>query len=418
MKRVSVIVAACLVVAMLAGCSGSKARDPDTLIIAAIGGPASLDPALTNDSASSEIMKQVYDTLFVLDFQTNAPLPSIAERFQFENDNMGRPIYLRLFLKNGVKFHNGEELTASDVKFTLDRASESPHIDHIVNQVQGTQVIGPYEVLITLKEPFAPILNNLAHTAMSIVNEKAVREGGDSYAQNPIGSGPMKLVRWVVGDRIELTRWDGYWGPAPRIKNITVRYIADMMTQLLSLETGEVDMVLTLQPQNIRRVEENPDLQLIRQPSFSMNYIGFNMQRKPFDDIRVRQAIAHAVDMDALVRTVWPNVGRPGRGPIGSLVWASAADILPKVEYNPELSRQLLAEAGLPNGFSTFIVLNQNSERIASAEILQDMLDQVGIRMDIRIMEWAAFLDFTERGDHDMYILGWVTVTADPDYGL
>jgi peptide/nickel transport system substrate-binding protein len=308
--------------------------------------------------------------------------------------------------------------SANDVKFTLDRASQSPHISHIAGEIQSTEVINDYEVLITLNQPFVPIINNLAHTAMSIVNERAVVEGGDAYAQNPVGTGPMRFVNWVVGDQINLTRNDDYWGAAPRIRNITVRYIADMMTQMLELETGGVDMILTIPPQDIPRIAGNPDLQISRRPGLQLNYFGFNLQRPPFNDVRVRQAIAHAVDMPALVSNVWPGIGQPGRAPISSVVWASAAGVLPQHEFNPERSRQLLAEAGYPDGFTATIVMNQNPERIAAAEIMQSMLAQVGITMDINIMEWAAYLDMVDIGDHDIFILGWVTVTGDPDYGL
>jgi len=420
MKKRFTVWAVCLVAGTLAfsGCPGGAARDGETLIIATIGGPASLDPTLTNDSASAEIIKQVFGTLFNQDFATLEPIPGLAESFAFENDDYGYPTLLRLTLRSGVLFHNGDELTASDVKFSLDRAMVSPHISHIAGMIRGTEIIDDREVLITLRYPFVPILNNLAHTALSIVSERAVRELGDDFAHNPVGSGPMKFVNWVVGNRIELTRWDGYWGPAPRIRNVTVRYIADDATRLLELETGGVDMILSIPPQDISRIEAHPDLQVFRRSNLSLHYIGFNMQRPPFNDLRVRQAIAHAINMEALVRTVFMGVGTPGRGPLSSTVWASAADVLPQLEFNPERARQLLAEAGFPNGFSTTLTTNDNAQRRATAVIVQGMLAEVGVTVSISTVEWAAYLEMLHRGEQEMYILGWTTVTGDPDYGL
>jgi len=418
MKTKLIILAACiLAAALLFGGCPNRARDPDTLIIALSGGPRSLDPTQTNDSASAEIMVQVYDTLFTLNFDTLEPMPYLAENFAFETDENGNLTLLRLFIKQRVLFHNGDELKASDVKFSLDRAMVSPHISHIAGEIQGTEVISDYEVLVTLGAPFVPILSNLAHTAMSIVNERAVTEMGDSYAQNPIGTGALKFVRWVVGNRIELTRWDQYWGPAPRIKNVTVRYIADDATRIIELETGGIDITY-VPPQDISRVESNPDLQLIRRRSLSLSYIGFNTQKPPFDDVRVRQAVSYAIDMDRLVHSVLMGVGIIANGPLSSVVWASAADVLPKQEYNPALARQLLAEAGFPNGFSATVITNETPTRVDTAIIMKDMLAQVGINLEISTLEWAAYLDLLDRGEQEIFLLGWVTVTGDPDYGL
>jgi peptide/nickel transport system substrate-binding protein len=381
------------------------------------GGPRSLDPTLTNDSASAEIMVQVYDTLFTLNFDTLEPVPNLAVDYAFENDAFGNLTLLRLFLRQGVLFHNGDEFKASDVKFSLDRAMVSPHISHIAGEIQGTQIINDYEVLVSMKAPFVPILNNLAHTAMSIVNERAVNELGDSYPQNPVGTGALKFVRWVVGNRIELTRWDEYWGEAPRLKNVTIRYIADDQTRIIELETGGIDITY-VPPQDISRVEANPDLRMLKRRSLSMSYIGFNTQMPPFDDLRVRQAVSYAVDMDAMVDAVLMGVGIRAMGPLSSVVWASAANVLPRQEYNPERARQLLAEAGFPNGFTATIATNENPQRIDTAQIMQSMLAQVGITLEINIMEWAAYLNMLDRGEQQLFILGWVTVTGDPDYGL
>lgn len=417
MKK-TLVLAACLVACMLAftGCgAGGSTRDGESLIVATIGGPRSLDPVETNDQASSEIMKQVYNTLFDLNYDTMEPIPSLAESYEFEN---GDPTRLRIRLRQGVLFHNGEELKASDVKFTIDRDIVSPQINHLANMITNVEVIGDYELVIVMEFPFVSILNNLAHTALSIVNEKAVTEGGDSYGRNPIGTGPMKFTRWVEGARIELTRWDSYWGELPRIKNLTMRYISDNATRLISLETGEIDIALNIQPNDISRIESNPDLQMVRGQNLSLNFIGFNTRRPPFDDLRVRQAIIHAIDMSQIRDTVFQGVGSPGTGPIPSRVWASAGDRLPQLEYNPDRARQLLAEAGYANGFSTKLITNDNAMRRDTAIAAQAMLAKVGIDMELEQPEWAKFLDLLDAGDSEMFMLGWVTVTGDPDYGL
>ena len=424
MKKLLVPALICAIAAgiLVTGCqrrpaTGTTAAARDNLRVAFAANPASLDPSMTNDQPSARVMKQIYDTLIDMDANM-APVPLLAERWVFENDANGEPTRLRLFLKRGVYFHNGDELKASDVKFTLDRASVSPHIGHITGMIQSTTVVNDYEVLITLPYPFVPILNHLAHTATSVVNERAVRELGDAHGQNPVGTGAMRFVNWVAGDRIELTRWDRYHGTAPRIKDITIRIIVDPATRLLTLETGGVDIVIDIAPHDVSRVQADPNLQIFRAPNLSTNYIGFNCQRAPFNDIRVRQAINYAIDKVAIVNTVYMGTGGPAVGPINTRVWASAANRLQPFAYDPPRARQLLAEAGYPNGFSTVIVTNDNPQRVDTAEIVQNMLRQVGINVEVRIMEWGAYLDLTARGEQEMYILGWVSVTGDPDYGL
>jgi len=229
----------------------------------------------------------------------------------------------------------------------------------------------------------------------------------------------MRLVRMVVGDSIELTRFDGYHGTAPRIKDITIRYIADQATAFLELETGGADILVNVMPQDIRRVQADPKLRLLRSADLRLNYLGFNAQKPPFDDPKVRQAVSHAIDTAALVQTVFQGVGNTGTAPISRTVWSSAAGTLPQYGYDPELARRLLAEAGFPDGFSTQLYsTNDRPDVRDTAVVVQGMLSGVGINVDVRVFEWATYLDLTARGEHDMFLLGWTTVTGDPDYGL
>ena len=403
---------------LLTGCPGQAAgrADPNTLTIASAGFPANLDPSLTNDMPSAQLHHIIYDTL-VNYAQDMSIIPGLAYRWSWDD-----PSRLRVFLREGVRFHNGDVLSASDVVFSLERASVSPHIGHITGMIQSAQAINPREVLITLTYPFAPFLSHLAHTATSIVNERAVRElGEEAHSLAPVGTGAYRVTNVVTGDRIEMTRWDDFWGTPAIIQNLTWRIITDGATRLLELETGGIDLMIGLHtmPHDIARTEAHPDIIVHRQMSLSTNYIGFNVQRAPFNDLRVRQAIHHALDLDAINRVVNPGVGATARGPINSMVWGSIADRLPRIEFNPERARQLLAEAGFPNGFSMSIYTNEgNAVRADLAGIMQHQLAAVGINADIRIVEWGAYLDLTARGDHDVFILGWVSVTGDPDYGL
>ena len=422
MKRLSIPGLVLVVVAaafMVTGCPGRAVAgrtDMNTLIVATAAFPPSLDPALTNDMTSAQLIFLIYDTLV-----SYAPdmsiLPNLAYRWSWDD-----PSRIRMFLRQGVRFHNGDLLTASDVVFSLQRAAVSPHIGPITGMIQDVQAINPHEVLITLQFPFTPFLSHLAHTATSIVNERAVRElGEDVHAMAPVGTGAYRVTNVVTGDRVELTRFDDFWDTPARIPNLTWRSIPDGATRLLELETGGIDIKLLLHtmPHDIGRTEAHPDVRVYRQMSLSTNYVGFNAQRPPFNDVRVRQAVHHALDLDAINRVINPGVGETARGPINSMVWGSIAEELPPIAFDPARSRQLLAEAGFPNGFSTTIYTNEgNAVRADLAEIMQHQLAAVGINVDISIIEWGAYLDLTARGEHNMFILGWVASTGDPDYGI
>ena len=388
----------------------------DHLIVVLHVSPASLDPSASGDRSSSIVMRQIYDTLVNLD-ENMRPLPNLAERWAFENDSNGEPSQIRLFLKQNVKFHSGELFNAQDVKFSLAQAAKMPHNGEVLNMIRSVDIVTDYEVLITMAYPFAPILNHLSCTTASITSEKAALEQDGDYGKNPIGTGPMKLAGWI-DDTIELTRWDEYHGEAPHLKDITIRIIADREERLSELESGAVDLVIDILPEDISRIKGNSDLQLIRIMNFSTNYIGVNCQKPPFNDVRVRRAVAHALDLDALEKSVYLGSGGAGSAPINSKIWASAEDRLKRIEYNPEKARELLSEAGYSGGFSTNILLNDTPQRIEIAEVVKNMLAAIDVKVEIRLADWTAYLDMTARGGHEMFILGWVTVTGDPDYGL
>ncbi|KAB3538615.1 glutathione ABC transporter substrate-binding protein [Alkaliphilus pronyensis] len=385
----------------------------EELIVGQGADAVTLDPHSTNDQPSSRVSKQIYETL-VAQNENMEIEPSLAESWESIDDTT-----VEFKLKQGVKFHNGEELKASDVKFTILRALDSSHIGHIVGQIDGEkiEVIDDYTIRLSTKEPFAPLLAHLAHTAMAIMNEKAVTEGGEDYGQNPVGTGPFKFNNWVIGDSIELVKFDEYHGEPAKLKKVTFRNIAENTTRTIELETGGIDIAYDIPPTDVSRVEENSDLVLQRAPSFSTSYIGFNAQKKPYDDVRVRQAINYAIDMASIIEAVYQGVGAPAKGPLGPNVFAGHQG-LEEYGFNVEKAKELMADAGYADGFDTTIWTNENQQRMDIAEIVQNQLKAININTEVKVMEWGAYLEGTAAGEHDMFILGWVTVTGDPDYGL
>lgn len=404
---------------IVTGCGGqSKAVPTESrpLIVAQRSDAVVLDPHGNNDQASSRVMKQMYNTLLNQNESMELEL-GLAESWEQIDE-----LTYEFKLREGVKFHNGDELTASDVAFTIQRALGSSHVAHIVESINpdSIKVIDNYTVRLSTKEPFAPILAHLAHPATAILNEKAVTEAGEDYSQNPIGTGPYMLSNWVVGETVELVRFEDYYDEANKgkVEKIIFKAIAEDVTRAIELETGGVDIAYDIVGTDVARVTDHPDLNMVRDMSLGTTYVGFNVQKEPFSDVRVRQAINYAIDMDLVVEVVYLGTGAPSKGPIGPAVWAANQNLKP-YGYDVEKAKELLKEAGFEDGFKTKIWTNQNQYRIGVAEIVQNQLrENLNIDAEVSIMDWGAYLDATAAGEHDMFILGWTTVTGDPDYGL
>lgn len=415
-KILSLVVLTLVLTLTLTACGNSatgiaRKNDKETLVVAQGADAKSLDPHASNDQPSSRVSKQIYDTLVVSD--TNMDIqPALAESWEKIDD-----LTWEFKLVQGVKFHNGEELKASDVKFTYERMLNSPSVATIIGPVTEIKVIDDYTVQIITSSPYAPLLAHLTHTACSILNEKAVTEAGEDYGQQPIGTGAFKLAKWQSGDRITLERFEEYFQGPAAMKTVVFRNIAEGTNRTIGLETGEVDIAYDVEAVDKKIIAGNDSLKVVEQPSLSSQYIGFNTQKAPFNDVKVRQAINYAVNVQEVIDVVLEGAGQVAQSPLMELIYGANMDIK-GYEYNVEKAKELLKEAGFENGFETTIWTNDSSVRVRIAEIVQAQLKEVGINARIETVEWATYLNRTAAGEHDMFILGWTTVTGDADYGL
>ena len=418
-KKFGLLMTIILSVLFLVACGGSGDKKEaatgantgkDTLVIGQGADAKSLDPHASNDNPSSNIRVQIYDRLMDLD-ENGVPQPMLAESWERPDDKT-----IIFHLRKGVKFHNGDEMKASDVKFSLERALASPEVSHILAGINGVEVIDDYTVKVTTEKPMAAILNNLSHITIAILSEKATKEAGDKFGQNPVGSGPYKFVSWQSGDRVTLEAFPEYWqGEAP-VKNVVYRNIVEETNRTIGLETGELDIIYDIQGLDKNKLRDDERFVLIEGPQVSMTYLGFNMKKAPYDNPKVREAISYAIDQKPIIDTVFLGAGEAANSIIGPNVWGYYD--VEKYTQDIEKAKALLAEAGYPDGFKAKIWVNDNPVRRDTAVILQDQLKQIGIDLAIETVEWGAFLDGTARGDHEMFLLGWGTVTRDPDYGM
>ncbi|WP_371368308.1 Glutathione-binding protein GsiB [Sporomusa rhizae] len=414
----AMVLSVMMVASLMAGCGGEKAagKVKDTVTVGTGYDAKTLDPIATNDVASSNVMNQIYGTLVQVNDKGEV-VPMLAESYTKLDDKT-----YEFKLRKGVTFHNGEEMKASDVKFTLERAASplGAAVAHLFEplDVSALKVVDDYTIQIKLKYVFPPFIStSLTHTGGSILNEKAVKAAGKDYGQNPVGTGPFKFEKWVKGDRIELSRFDGYYGNKPAFKTLVIRPIPEVTNRVIELESGGIDVCYEVSANDLPRLQDNKEVKVVRVLDNGTAFMGMNTTKKPFDDVRVRQAISYAIDTPTVVNTVWRGIGKPAVSPVPpNIKYHNPA--LKTHEYNIEKAKQLLAEAGYPNGFKTSIWTNDRKERIDMATIMQNQLSQVGISAEIKVVEWGAYLEGTARGDQDMYIIGWTASGNDPDVSL
>ena len=380
------------------------------IIIATAADIVSLDPHASNDAPSSDVNRQIYSSLL----RTNTAMEFVPDlALSWENIS---PTEWQFNLRPDVVFHDGTPFTASDVRFSILRQQQHPQVQHLVAPIADVHVVDDLTVIIETHEPFGPILANLSHNATRILSEAAVTYFGDDYAENPIGTGPMQFVSWTPGVEVVLERFEDYFEGAPMAETLTFRVITDGPARTIALEAGEVDMVGTVEHVDIDRINNHADLVLEETMSNRIEWLSFNLQRYPFDNVLVRQAIAHAIDREGL-----NIVGYMGRAQIansftGPTVFGYNPNV-ERIEFNPDLARELLAEAGYPDGFSTTL-WTQGDVRNRKAQVIQSNLRDIGIIAEIEMLEWAAYLDRTSAGEHYMHLLGWTNLTGDGDPGM
>ena len=402
--------------------------DGDRIFFGSIGEASNLIPYLTSDSASHEVA----DLIYVAPLRMNKnlqPEPWAAESYTVED---GGRLY-RFRLRKGIRWEDGEELTADDVAFTwrlaCDPATASPYAEDFL-RVSEFRVIDRYTFEVRYEQFFARGI----FTWMNPILPRHILEGQNirntPFARKPVGAGPYRLKSWESGSRITLEASPTYFMGRPHIDEVVYRIIPDMATMFLETRAGRLD-VMNLSPQQYLRQTSGPEwttqFDKYRYLGGVYVFLGFNMEHPFFADRRVRQAVSLAISRRDIVKGVLLGEGEPAFGPYKPGTWPYHPT-LRAPERQLEKARQLLAEAGFAdadddgildrNGrpFAFTILTNQgNEERILTATVIQSQLREVGIRAEIRTVEWAAFIrEFVNKGRFDAVILGW-TITSDPD---
>ncbi|MCK9420955.1 MAG: peptide-binding protein [Nitrospirae bacterium] len=416
-----------IIVLFLSACGQKVERNPNTFVESSIGDARRLNPVIANDGASGTINDQLFNGLVKYDKDIRL-IGDLAERWDITN----RGKTITFFLRKGVRWHDGVEFTAEDCLFTYQRLIDpkvaTPYSSSYMDVLKA-EVVDKYTFRVTYKEPFSPALESWS---MGILPKHLLAGkdiNSDPFNRKPVGTGPYRFKEWIAGQKIVLEANDDYFEGRPKIDQFIFRVIPDSSTMFQELLFGGVDMMglnplQYLRKSETRRIKEN--YVKFRYPANAFTYMGYNLTSALFKDIHVRQALSYAIDRQGIIDGIVLGIGRPCTGPYAHVSWAYNPNAR-SYNYNPERARRMLAEAGWKDAnsdgilekdgrpFRFTVMTNQgNSERIRTAEIIQQNLKSVGIDLNIRVMEWQAFLEQIDKRSFDAMILGW-SMSRDPD---
>ncbi len=466
MKRFSFIALLGVLILILAACTDDSnveeeategeeaaAQEGGTLTLAIPSDAVSMDPHGSNDVPSEQIRDTIYEPLLTQD-ENFEIVPVLAEEYEQIDDTTWE-----FKLREGVTFHDGSEFNAEVVKANIERvkdiAKASPR-SFLLDMVSEVNIIDDYTVELVTEYPFAPLANNLTHGAGKMISKDLIdadyqqaleeagsdlsleeyyelrTEGGEEHEavaneissfvgqlveSEPVGTNYFKFDSRSPGEQTSVVRNDDYWGDTALLDGVNFKVVSEPGSRIAELESGSSDAILATLSSNIERVDSNEDVELLRNDSVSIDYIGFNTEKEPFNDPKVRQAITHAFDSEAVLEGVYNGSGTPAEAPLAPGVLGYSED-LEGLDYNMERAQELLDEAGVEDLTINLMVNDDNPERVDVALWLQESLSTLGITVNVEQVEWGAYLAATGAGEHDMFILGWSNSTGDPDNGI
>ncbi len=410
---------------LFSGCSTNKdvstkendknqsSENGSTLIITRLSDAENLDHHfMSTINAASVVHRKIYEGLVGRD--KNAEIkPLLAKEWEQLDD-----VTWEFKLRDDVTFHDETAFNADAVKATFDRLLD-PNVASpravVFKMVKEVKVIDDYTVQLILSEPFSPLLSILASHEGGIISPKTIEKYGKNIIQEPNGTGPFVFEKWTPGQEIVFNKNEKYWGTAPKVVKVVFKVVPEETTRISMLETGEAHIAEPLSVTMKDSVDTSQNVGAYRSEGFGTEYIGFNVQNELFDDVRVRKALAHAIEMDSIIDGVFNNIGSKSNSLLGPKVLGYHKE-MEAYEYNLSEAKKLLAEAGYPNGFETTLITNDVKERANLAEVLQSQLKGIGIKLNIEVLEAGTFVERVNSGDSEMFIYSWRNATGDADY--
>jgi len=387
-----------------------------------------LDPHDATDGPSNGVLLQIFDTLVKFRDDSTEIVPSLATEWKTSEDGLTWTFKLR----RDVRFHDGTPFNADAVVFSFERQRDEKHPAHegkfaywsyMFSNVEYTKKIDDFTVEMKLKEPYSPFLSNLACYPGRIVSPTAMSEKGvEHFRSNPVGTGPFRFAEWKRNDILVLVANRDYWGEeGPYLDKLIFRVIPDDTARLMALLADEIDGMGGVTPETIKILKEKKrsDIKVVANVGMNTGYLAMNMSVKPFDNPKVRRAIAHCVDKEQIVREIFQSMGKPAKNIIPDTLWGYNDDIV-DYDYDLEKAKKLLDEAGYPEGFETelwYMPVSRpympNSKHVA--QVIQRDLGRVGIKAKLVTFDWGTYLSKLHNLEHSMCLCGWLGDNGDPD---
>lgn len=406
--------------AIALGTSQAALAADKTLTIGIAKEPANLNPVLIPGVFGEAVAGNIFDTLVSFKESAATPAPALAEKWEISPDGKE----YTFFLRKGVKFHNGMELTAEDVKYTIesimnpDNASPSKEFFAPIDRVE---VVDAATVKLFLKDPYAPLMLALGSHTSGILPKGLVAEIGlDEFDRHPVGTGAFKFVEWLPDERIVLEKNGDYYLGAPKVDKVVFRPIPKPEVMAAEIESGGIDIAHRLLPQDVKRLESVDSVKVMTIPGLSNSYLGFGFNKAPFSDLRFRQAVYHAVPFDPAIAGIWKGVGERSYSWIPAGVFPEDTEYMKSkaLAHDPAKAKELFAELEkdgvLPKDFSFSIYTSQNPFRVKIATAVATELRKYGITAKVESLEWGTLFPILKSDDLGMYIMGWGSV-PDPD---
>jgi len=402
-----------------------------TLTIVRPTDPVSLDSNLETTAPGAWVYYNITEPLIVLDEQGKLQ-PRLATSWQVLS-----PTKVRFKLRPNVKFHDGTPFNASAVKFTVDRAfNEKPGARwaSLAGPFAGAEVVDDLTVDLSTKEPYGPALRSLAMAYVGIVSPAAVKKHGENYGRNPVGTGPFKFVEWRTNTSITIERNNDYWGDKALIDRAVFKVVPEEGARMISLRTGEADMVIIPSPSQLPALKREGQVNVYEVVGGRIIFVGFNLAKPIVDDVLVRQAMSHAVNVNTILENIYEGAAVRPRGYLAPTVFGFKDMGLDKLyPYDKAMAKALFAKAGWTPGPDG--ILQKGSQKMTlswlasrgrylkdaeMAEAVQAQLREVGVDARIQFLEWGAVFSQMRSAnlDHHMYTFGWITTNNDADYTM
>jgi len=385
---------------------GGGAADKNHLVIAAMSSPTNLDSRVGNDNVSGRMFDLIYSGLVRITPNMDYA-PDVAEKWETPDDKT-----IVFHLNPKAKFHNGQPVKAADVKWTYDSLMAADFISSKKSgyaSVDHIEAPDEHTIIFKLKEANAGIFDNLT---LGILPTGA---DTNTYKTKPIGCGPYKVIDYRADDRVELESFDDWHLGAPHIKHVTVRIIPDATTRMLEMKRGTLNFeVNAISFENVHEFIDKPDFKVVKSSGSVYQYIAFNLHDPALSKKEVRHAFAHAIDRERIIRDIQRGYAEPTESMLAKGHWARP-DNLPSYPYDPAKAKQLLAQAGYPNGLSVVFRTSTDAEANSRAQVIQQMVKQAGIDMKIQSNETSTFLADIGKGNFQLYSLSRNGI-QDPDF--